>query len=156
MEQKPTPRNWESITSGILRFDGVVPLVTDSASSEIELFHFLVGNFDLLLVAALVEACRDAQTTLCPGSSNKAPHGCQVSQRMSGPVAADRTKQTMICRIPFRRATRIVTHRNRQARIIAEPLEFPFPQTRTTAVRRWESHARGRRRVWCTNACRCS
>ena len=120
-------RNWESITSGILRFDGVVPLMTGSASSEIELFHFMVGNFDLLFVAALVESCRDTQAALCPGSSNKAQHGCQVSQRMSGPVAADRAEQTMIGRIPFRRAARIVTDRNRQARLIGEPLKFPLP-----------------------------
>ena len=75
--------------------DGVVPLVAEFASAETELFHFIVGNFDLLFVAAFVETGRHAQAAFCAGSSNKAQHRRQVAQRMPGPVAADRAEQTM-------------------------------------------------------------
>mgnify|MGYP006864745545 CR=1 FL=1 len=56
------------------------------------------------------------------------------AQWLSRPVDGDRTKQPVLHVVPFRGTARVVADRVLQARSVREPLQFPFPQSRTPAV----------------------
>ena len=95
---------------------------------DVELFHFVVGDFDFLLIDALVKSRCDFQSCLSGCAANQAEHQVKTAQRSPGPVATDRTKQTMIRRVPFRSAARIVADRDRQSGFVRQSLQFSFPQ----------------------------
>lgn len=93
---------------------------------NVESCHFVIGNFDLFPVGSLIKAGGDSQTGLCCRSADEAEHGGQVAQWRSRPVSADRTEQVMSGRVPFRRATGIVAHRDRQPGLVCQSLQFRF------------------------------
>ena len=106
---------------------------------DVELFHFVVGDFDFLLIDALVKSLGDFQSCLSGYAANQAEHQVKTAQRSPGPVATDRAKQTMIRRVPFRSAgfrsaARIVADRDRQSGLVRQSLQFSFPQARPVPV----------------------
>jgi len=61
------------------RLDGIVPIGTRFVSMDIELFHFLVGHFDFLLIDASVMSRCHAQAAFIGGASNGMKHQIQAA-----------------------------------------------------------------------------
>ena len=103
-------------------------------SSEIELFHFLVGNFDFLLVDVSVKSCRHAQAALIGGASNGIEHQVETTQRLPGPVVGDRPEQAMFDVVPLRRTAWVVGNGDRKPVFVGPTLQFAFPKAGSMAV----------------------
>ena len=61
------------------RLDGIVPIGARFVSMDIELFHFLVGHFDFLLIDASVTSRCHAQAAFIGGASNGMKHQIQAA-----------------------------------------------------------------------------
>ena len=109
--------------------DCVVPLRADVVTLKLNTSELRVGVFDLHRVVARIELCCDLQTGSRGGSSNQGKQLAQSSQRFAGPIQRDETEQAMFDPILFRGAGWVVAHRDRQARLGGEFLQFLFPQT---------------------------
>jgi len=57
-----------------------------------------------------------------------------VGERLAAPVLTDPGKEAMFNLVPFARSRRQVAHGDRQAGLIGELLQFPFPQAHARAI----------------------
>ena len=101
---------------------------------DVDLCHFVIGHTDFGSVALVVQPGRHTQTGSVAGTGNESEHGVQCPQRLASPVGADRTKEAMFHRIPFRRSGRIMADGDLQTVCICPTLQFPFLQATTIAI----------------------
>ena len=101
---------------------------------DVDLCHFVIGHADFGGIGFVVEPGCHAQAGSAAGAANESEHGVQRPQRLTRPVGADRTKEAMFHRIPFRRPGGIMADGDLQAVRIRPALQFPFPQAATIAV----------------------
>src|SRR2546427_6438568 len=127
--------------------DDVIPVAMKRAARQVYLFHLLVGYLPTSRILPTVETA-DHRQPLCRGRPRDEMHDrFIVAQRLPAPIRGDEREQSMLDFVPFARARRKVAHREGQARLVRELLQFPFPEAQphpvaAPAVRRDESLAR--------------
>ena len=102
--------------------------------SDVELGKVMVADFDFRGVTFLGTRRCDGQAGFRSGAPDQCQRLFQAAQRFSCPVDTDRTKQAMLHVVPFRRARRVVGHRNRQPVGVGPLLERMFPKPGAAAV----------------------
>jgi len=118
------------------RSDDVVPLSVERFAMEVDLRQFRVGHFHAGRIGICVQSAGDAQSRGGMCSRNQIYHYFVAYQGSSAPVLSNVGEQSMLYLVPFARARREVTDADREASLIGQALQFPFPQpgTRTVAT----------------------
>ena len=102
---------------------------------NVQCCQLFIGDFDSFLVGRGHQISPHAQSGLRGGIGNVLLYQFERAQGAASPRFADLTEQPMFNRVPFRRARRIMAHRNRQAQRISDlDLQLLFPNPRAGAV----------------------
>jgi hypothetical protein len=72
-------------------------------TADIELFEFLVRNFDASLIGFRVEFGMNLESGRGCGSSDETHDGLEISQRLAAPILTDVGKETMLDLVPLAR-----------------------------------------------------
>ena len=91
-------------------------------------------NLDPTFIYPAIETRLDDKPGLSLGPGNEMDDGAIVRQRLTSPVHRDEGEQSVLDLVPFARARRKVTHRNRQALFCREGLQLALPQRETIPV----------------------
>src|SRR4051794_17516026 len=130
------------------RMNGVVPLWTDIMHLEVQCRHHLVWDLHPFGIDRGHQMRLDTQPRRRPRLPNVLHHHLERPQRTPRPCLADLAEQPMLDRIPFRRACRVVTHRDTQPEAIGhlhlQPLlPHSRPRTIAAATIRFDQQSRG-------------
>ena len=87
----------------------------EGVAGDVERSHFCVGHLDTLGIGVGVEFASDLQSSFRGRCSDQLDHGQTAGQWFSAPILADVTEQAVLDLVPFRRAWRIVAHREGQS-----------------------------------------
>src|SRR5258708_37555009 len=94
----------------------------------------MIGDLFAFLVFAFIDKGGDGEAGFGSRGLNVLGHDVQRTERMTGPLDADETEQTMLDWIPFRGSGRVVADRNGDA---VAPGDFVrqggFPEARAVA-----------------------
>lgn len=107
-------------------------------SFEIQQGFLFFGYRLLRSVSSAIPSRPHLQARLCRCAANESQKDFHRPQRMPRPVARNRSEKSMLHRVPFRRSSRIMPYRNRQARVVRQFSQqfFPHPNTATVASAR--------------------
>src|ERR1700694_4629036 len=100
------------------RANGVVPLWTDLMRLQVQGGHLFVGNFETRWVVVRDQACLHGQARLRGRLTNVSQRELEGAQRTTRPGLADLAEQSVLNRIPFGGAGRIMADRDGQAKAI--------------------------------------
>ena len=93
-----------------------------------------IGDLDRGVIAMGVKRRFHDEARARGGRRNQADDGLMTDQGLAAPVLGDEAKEPMLDLVPFTRAWRKVTDRQRQPHLVGQPLEGPLPETRPMSV----------------------
>jgi hypothetical protein len=122
----------EFLMTGFSRVNGVVEIRAESAAFDVQGSHLGIADLEPFLVGRRVHRRVDPEVFALRAADQtqhamQTRHAMQSPKRVARPVTADRTEHAVFDRVPFRRAARIVTHRDRHFRLVRKLLQFPLP-----------------------------
>jgi hypothetical protein len=116
------------------RCDGVVPLGMERVAVKVDGLDLVVGDADLVGVAAIVEAGVDLKTGAGRGRGDQVDDRLQAVQRLAAPVDRDVAEQPMLDAVPLAGGGREVADTDLQAGLVGELLQLDLPQANPVAV----------------------
>ena len=107
--------------------DGVVPFPMEFPPADLELGHFLIRDFDALLIRVLVQCRLNRQPLGRSGVGNQVDDRVQTGERPTTPVLGNVAEHTVLDFAPLAVSREQVTDGKGQSRSICQSLQFALP-----------------------------
>ena len=115
-------------------FDCVIPLAMKFRWNEINRREFIVGNLAAFLIPIWIEPGVDLQSGCGLGRADQIDNDFVAFERLASPVSCHVAEKAVFDLVPFAGARGEMAYLDFQAQLVAQFLQFSFPESTSAAV----------------------